>query len=324
MPYAGTPGTPPQPALAAGMDLDYRPVHPAKQPEWAAIARRHWTEYAGLAVLIVLLAWSENWQPYRHVIYKTSDHELWRYSYPLRTNHVPAWAVPCIAVFGPTLAIGAALAAGRISRMEAHHAILMATCCVATTGLLTNWVKVNVARFRPDFVPRCWPNATAPVFTPDGFPMCADDAVSPIEGMKSFPSGHTSWSTSGLGYLTLWLLGKLRCFDGSAQPLRFVASLLPLLGAAFIGITRLQDYWHHTEDVLAGFTLGLIMAFCFYRMVYAPVTSLHAGQLTAAVRASSPQLAGQGSKFALPGGGSDGEMELAMGPGGGGTAAEQV
>eukprot|EP00887_Chlorella_sp_A99_P004643 scaffold4.g4643.t1 len=302
MPYAGTPGTPPQPALAAGMDLDYRPVHPAKQPEWAAIARRHWTEYAGLAVLIVLLAWSENWQPYRHVIYKTSDHELWRYSYPLRTNHVPAWAVPCIAVFGPTLAIGAALAAGRISRMEAHHAILMATCCVATTGLLTNWVKASVPRPRPGPPP-------SRIVLPRG---CAAHA------------GHTSWSTSGLGYLTLWLLGKLRCFDGSAQPLRFVASLLPLLGAAFIGITRLQDYWHHTEDVLAGFTLGLIMAFCFYRMVYAPVTSLHAGQLTAAVRASSPQLAGQGSKFALPGGGSDGEMELAMGPGGGGTAAEQV
>ena len=56
-------------------------------------------------------------------------------------------------------------------------------------------------------------------------------------------AGHTSWSTAGLGYLTLWLLGKLRCFDGSAQPLRFLASLLPLLGAVFIGITRLQDYW---------------------------------------------------------------------------------
>ena len=55
--------------------------------------------------------------------------------------------------------------------------------------------------------------------------------------------GHTSWSTSGLGYLTFWLMGHLRAFDGSAQPQRFIASLVPLLGAVWIGLSRIQDYW---------------------------------------------------------------------------------
>ncbi len=48
-------------------------------------------------------------------------------------------------------------------------------------------------------------------------------------------AGHTSWSTSGLGFLMFWLLGKLRCFDGTPHPMRFVASILPLGGALWIG-----------------------------------------------------------------------------------------
>ena len=41
--------------------------------------------------------------------------------------------MPCIAVFTPLLLVVAARLAGRISRAEAHHAILLALYCVATT-----------------------------------------------------------------------------------------------------------------------------------------------------------------------------------------------
>lgn len=117
-----------------------------------------------------------------------------------------------------------------------------------------------------------------------GLPKCLDDAVNPAEGMKSFPSGHTSWSTSGLGFTSFWLLGQLRCFDGQAQPLRFILSLSPLLFAVWIGMSRTQDYWHAPDDVAAGFLLGLLMAYCFYRQVYCSITSSHAGQLISVVR----------------------------------------
>lgn len=123
---------------------------------------------------------------------------------------------------------------------------------------------------------RCWPDGNLR-FTTAGLPDCAPDAVNPGEGRKSFPSGmpsrlaslqstceapgcpekgsvsckekvakactgagHTSWSTSGLAYLTFWLAGWMRCFDGSGHPTRLVLAGLPISSAAWIGVTRLQ------------------------------------------------------------------------------------
>jgi len=87
----------------------------------------------------------------------------------------------------------------------------------------------------------------------------------------SHPAGHTSWSTSGLAYLTFWLLGKLRCFDGGAHPSRFVLSIAPLLGAVWIGMSRVQDYWCVGWWVVMGWLCGCASLCvpctkcCFYR-----------------------------------------------------------
>lgn len=132
-----------------------------------------------------------------------------------------------------------------------------------------------------------------------GLPKCLDDAIDPAEGMKSFPSGHTSWSTSGLGFTTFWLLGQLRCFDGQAQPVRFIAAMAPLLCAAWIGMSRFQDYWHGADDVAAGFLLGLVLAHLFYRQVYCSISSPHAGQLIAIVRYGRASLSASPSRRSL-------------------------
>lgn len=39
-----------------------------------------------------------------------------------------------------------------------------------------------------------------------------------------------------------------------------------------------QDYWHHWEDVAAGFLLGLGLAYAFYRLSYPSVCGLKAGE----------------------------------------------
>jgi hypothetical protein len=39
-----------------------------------------------------------------------------------------------------------------------------------------------------------------------------------------------------------------------------------------------QDNWHHTEDVIAGFALGLGLAYAFYRQTYPPLSSPKAGE----------------------------------------------
>lgn len=77
-------------------------------------------------------------------------------------------------------------------------------------------------------------------------PTCVKCPSHHLPALQSFPSGHTAWSTSGLAYTSLWLLGKLRVFGGQqAQPARFLLALSPLLGALWIGMSRMQDYWHH-------------------------------------------------------------------------------
>jgi len=43
-----------------------------------------------------------------------------------------------------------------------------------------------------------------------------------------------------MAYLSFWLAGHLRCFDGSGHPLRLVVAGLPIAISAWIGITRLQ------------------------------------------------------------------------------------
>ena len=53
-------------------------------------------------------------------------------------------------------------------------------------------------------------------------------------------AGHTSWTTSGLAYLSLFLAGKLRCFDGSGHPWKAIVSMVPTGVAVWVGITRLQ------------------------------------------------------------------------------------
>ena len=63
------------------------------------------------------------------------------------------------------------------------------------------------------------------------------------------------------------------------SPLRLVISFLPFSLAIWIGTSRLQDYWHHPEDVLAGFILGIVMAYGFYRTNYPALTSVNAGNL---------------------------------------------
>lgn len=141
--------------------------------------------------------------------------------------------------------------------------------------------SLQVARPRPDFVARCWPGGAEHVFTEIGVPICSPDAVDWEEGLKSFPSGHTSWAASSMAYLSLWLMGTLRVFAGAARPTHLAAALCPLCVAAWVGMTRIQDRWHHTEDVMVGFSLGSTIAYLCYRAVHCPVNSPQAGMLSA-------------------------------------------
>jgi hypothetical protein len=100
--------------------------------------------------------------------------------------------------------------------------------------------------------------------------ICHGDKSVIREGHKSFPSGHTSWSFSGLGFLSLYLSGKIQAFDGKGHVAKLCIVILPLLFAALVGISRVDDYWHHWQDVFAGGLLGLAISTICYLQFFPP------------------------------------------------------
>jgi diacylglycerol diphosphate phosphatase/phosphatidate phosphatase len=63
----------------------------------------------------------------------------------------------------------------------------------------------------------------------------------------------------------MYLAGKLGIFDKKGHSWKLLPVILPLLLAIFVGVTRIDDYWHHWTDVFAGALLGLSAAYFCYR-----------------------------------------------------------
>ena len=61
---------------------------------------------------------------------------------------------------------------------------------------------------------------------------------------------------AGLGFLSLYLSGKIKAFDRKGHVAKLCIVFMPLLFASLIGISRVDDYWHHWQDVFAGGLLG--------------------------------------------------------------------
>lgn len=64
-------------------------------------------------------------------------------------------------------------------------------------------------------------------------------------------------SFAGLGFLAWYLSGKIKAFDQRGHVAKLCLVFLPLLAAALVAVSRVDDYWHHWQDVFAGGLLGL-------------------------------------------------------------------
>ncbi|XP_048439745.1 lipid phosphate phosphatase 2-like isoform X4 [Pyrus x bretschneideri] len=180
--------------------------------------------------------------------------------YPLKSVTVPFWAVPMYAVALP-IAIFVVVYFRRRDVYDLHHAIL---------GVLTDAIKDAVGRPRPDFFWRCFPDGKD-VYDKWGNVVCHGVKSVIKEGHKSFPSGHTSWSFAGLGFLSLYLSGKIQVFDRKGHAAKLCIVILPLLVASLVGVSLVDDYWHHWQDVFAGGLLGLTVAtFCYLKFFPPP------------------------------------------------------
>lgn len=220
---------------------------------------------------------------------------------PVAWNVAYAGFVPLAVVVGLNAATGA-------SRHKHHVTVLGLLIALVLTSFLTDTVKNAVGRPRPDLLARCRPDpARAPANTLVGVEVCTAPPGHVLhDGWRSFPSGHSSFSFAGLGYLSLFLAGQVRLFvvgGGLRGPpsddnrgrdddddirnssekapavfargdlARALFCLAPLLGAAMIAISRCQDYRHDVYDVCTGALLGYVVAFWSYRRYWPSLSS---------------------------------------------------
>ncbi|KAL1568385.1 putative lipid phosphate phosphatase 3, chloroplastic [Salvia divinorum] len=192
--------------------------------------------------------------------------------YPMKENTVPIWAVPMYAVLLP-IAVFVFYYLRRGDVHDLHNSVLGLLFAVLITGVLTDAIKDAVGRPRPDFFWRCFPDGKD-AYDRWGNVVCHGKDSDIKEGHKSFPSGHTSWSFAGLTFLSLYLAGKIKCFDSKGHVAKLCLIILPLLAACLVGISRVDDYWHHWQDVFAGGLIGLVVAtMCYLQFFPAPYHS---------------------------------------------------
>ncbi|KAF8025214.1 hypothetical protein BT93_F2147 [Corymbia citriodora subsp. variegata] len=183
--------------------------------------------------------------------------------YPLKGNTVPFWAVPILAIVFPFI-IFLVYYFTRKDVYDFHHAILGLLFSILLTAVITDAIKDAVGRPRPDFFWRCFPDGKGDFDPITKDVICHGVKAVIKEGYKSFPSGHSSWSFAGLSYLSWYLAGKIRAFDSRGHVAKLCIILFPLLLAALVAISRVDDYWHHWQDVFAGALIGsIIAAFCY-------------------------------------------------------------
>ncbi|KAF6145869.1 hypothetical protein GIB67_028864 [Kingdonia uniflora] len=230
------------------------------------VARGHMHDWFILFLLVAIEIGLNVIHPFYRFVGKEMMDDL---RYPLKSNTVPVWTVPIYAMMLPIL-VFTFIYFRRRDVYDLHHAILGLLFSILITGVITDAIKDAVGRPRPDFFWRCFPDGKE-AYDSLGDAICTGESSVIKEGHKSFPSGHTSWSFAGLSFLSLYLSGKIRAFDRTGHVAKLCLVFLPLLAAALVGISRVDDYWHHWQDVFTGGLLGLTVAtFCYLQFFPPP------------------------------------------------------
>lgn len=142
-----------------------------------------------------------------------------------------------------------------------------------TSELLTDITKFSAGRLRPHFIAVCQPvvlNGTVETSLDDYCRQtrnpyeyitryyCAGDPSKQRDTRLSFLSGHSSYSAYSATFAVLYIqsavdISKLGIMKPALQ-------VLIISMAFYTGLSRVSDYKHHWQDVLAGLTLGTTVA----------------------------------------------------------------
>ncbi|KAJ2714194.1 hypothetical protein H4R19_001857 [Coemansia spiralis] len=225
-------------------------------------------DYAVLVVMAALWGVLSVIHPF-HREFSLTDKSI---QYSHMPDSVPFYAAVLLAFVFPLAIILFWTGVLRRSFHDMNAGVLGLCMALVLNMMVTNTVKNLAGRLRPDFIARCNLDPTQ-VSEPDigllTSAVCRQtDEKLLLDGMRSFPSGHTSFAFAGLGFIALWLGGHLNIGDCRGRTYKAFVMLTPLLGALLIGISRTKDYRHHWQDVLAGALLGAAMAWFAYLQYY--------------------------------------------------------
>ncbi|KAF2128644.1 PAP2-domain-containing protein [Dothidotthia symphoricarpi CBS 119687] len=248
-----------------------------QSPGFLGAAARFWqrsyaSDYVGLAILITGYIWIQFLAEPFHRMFSLDNLAI---QYP--HAEIERVSVSWLFIYAGAVPLGILVLwalAVRPGTHKAHVTILGWLVSMILTLFITDVIKNAVGRPRPDLIARCKPKPGTPAHELVTYLVCSEEDHHILhDGWRSFPSGHSSFSFSGLGYLALFIAGQCHVYRPRADLARVLLALAPLLGAALIAISRCEDYRHDVYDVTVGSIIGMSVAHYTYRRYYPALRS---------------------------------------------------
>ncbi|KAH0787132.1 PAP2 superfamily protein [Histomonas meleagridis] len=205
-------------------------------------------------VLFIILYLSLKMQP----LYVPPHDSLSMFPHP-GTNRVPEWLLGIIiTIVAIVLVVGSIILhkffPQHFAEFRIFSLIWVFVICFLNTLSATEILKRYAGRPRPDVYAVCGNNTQ--------YEDCTNiDKSTQDDQFKSWPSGHSSTSMSAFYFLACFVQEVCKSGRGIAAFVGFVILLIPLI----VGATRIRDYRHHTDDVLAGLFIGYIVTAFVWR-----------------------------------------------------------
>jgi len=207
-----------------------------------------------------------------------------RYSHPIMEQTVTVGMLFLVSTLIPFLAITVVSYTGALGkRMQLGTLQKAFWSGIVVQFACISCLKYLVGRLRPNFFALCdyqgygkidfssLPNEAMTTYLsitesgrPGNYDLCLNQESS--EGHLSFPSGHSSFSFCGLGFMGMVLAAAAKR-HGAPESLQWLLLVLPLTAAGYVAATRVRDYWHHESDVLAGGIIGLAGAYLAFQVI---------------------------------------------------------
>ncbi|KAK4507017.1 hypothetical protein PRZ48_000751 [Zasmidium cellare] len=234
--------------------------------------KTHAADYIGLSILVVgELLLKLFGEPF-HAQFRLDDPRIQHPHAEVERVSV-VWLMLYAAVIPIVVLIIWAIAL-RPSIHATHVTFLGLVIAVITTSFLTDLFKDAIGRPRPDLLARCKPESGTPKNEMVTIDVCTETNHHTLhDGWRSYPSGHSSFAFAGLGWVALLLASQTHVLRPRANMTVVLLCLVPLLGAALIAISRLEDYRHDVFDVVSGSLLGMAVTYFNWRRYYPSLLS---------------------------------------------------